>query len=419
VFNNRYASTHGWIRLSCAYADKADGGKHLRQRTLGESLGIVGDVSIFTAFRDALSGLEYLHRARDLADRGLNLQLHAYQTHTFLHWRDLHADAAHPWGELCDSLAGRGVPSLDDALRDLQLRPVHEALRGTLDSTLAEAFASCAMMKDGAERSAAVASALGMVHHRAGVLLAEIERYAASGAGETAGIAAQHDWHGHATLAQSSLVDRLEASLRLPVLYGRIARSWAAEAHSVLPFGEASHATSAVVWRTVLGWCAVEALGRLQSPAHPEAAATAVFEALRLREPLAQAFAFPSAPGDEHWRSAARVRAAFAHSSPTSAPLSWIHDPDVAWLIGVHQHEGVGYFNKEDFERLLWWMALPDLLDIAREEHPDLGKLDTLREEIAERAHVAARGGYKVEMLEEFAAFGIRTREEKLEQQRQ
>jgi hypothetical protein len=170
----------------------------------------------------------------------------------------------------------------------------------------------------------------------------------------------------------------------------------------------------------VLGWCAVEALGRLQSPPHPEAAAAVVFDALRLREPLAQAFAVPDAPAEHHWRWAARLRAAFAHSSRTSAPFSWIHDPDVAWLIGVHQHEGVGYFNKEHFERLLWWMALPDLLDIAQEEHPDPGKLDLVREEIAERAQMAARGGYKVEMLEELAALGgMRSREEKLEQQRQ
>jgi hypothetical protein len=371
---------------------------------------------MFAAFRDALTGLEYLHRARDLADRGLNLQLHAYQTHTFLHWRDLRADAAHPWGELCDSLAGRGVPSLDDALHNLQLRPVHEALRGVVDSTLAEALARCSLMKEGSERTTAVASTLGVLQHRAGVLLAEAERYVASGAGETAGVAADLACHGNAAPALTSLVERLDAALRLPALY-QLAAAPRVEAHVVLPLGDAWHSKSVAVWSTVLGWCVLETLGRLQNPSEPEGAAAALFEALRLREPLARAFAFPGDPQEDHWRAAARLRASFAHASRTSAPLSWVHDPDVAWLIGVHNYEGVGYFVREDFERLLWWMALPHLLEIAQEENPDPSRLRVVNGEISERIEMAARGGYKVEMLEEFAALNrLRMGEERLQE---
>jgi threonine dehydratase len=50
----------------------------------------------------------------------LQLELHAYQSHVFLDWRDLHEDASHPWGQLCDALSGRGVPSLEDALAPFQ-----------------------------------------------------------------------------------------------------------------------------------------------------------------------------------------------------------------------------------------------------------------------------------------------------------
>src|SRR5262249_46281980 len=75
VFNNRYASTRGWIRLSCAYAEKSAAGKHMKQRSLGEAFGLAKDSPLFIACRDAFTGLEYLHRARDLAERGLNLEL--------------------------------------------------------------------------------------------------------------------------------------------------------------------------------------------------------------------------------------------------------------------------------------------------------------------------------------------------------
>ena len=46
------------------------------------------------AFRDSLTGLEYLRRASDLLDHGLTLELHAYQCHVFLDWRELRSTAA-------------------------------------------------------------------------------------------------------------------------------------------------------------------------------------------------------------------------------------------------------------------------------------------------------------------------------------
>lgn len=416
VFNNRYPSTRGWVRLSCAYAEKTADGKHLRQRTLGESLGLPADPSVFAAYRDAFTGLEFLHRARDLAQRGLNLELHAYQTNVFLDWRDLHEDLAHPWGSLCDLLAGRGVPSLEDALRDLRLKPVHQALRAVVDPALAEALAGCVLMREGSERAARASSVIETVRDRAGALLVEVESYASSAAGKGAATTTERDWRGNAGLAQDSLSDRIEAALKLPVLYKKAAARWPAEARAVLPLDDKPRPQTAAVWRAVLGWCALEAVGRLQDPNNPEAAAAQLFDTLRLRGPLADALAAPGIAGEEHWRAAARLRASFAHSSRSTAPDSWIHDPDVAWLIGVHPHEGVDYLVKEHFERLLWWMALRGLLDWAGDARPDLDKLDLVKGEISERMQTVALGGYRVESLAESAALdGVREREEKLQ----
>ena len=422
VFNNRYASTHGWVRLSCAYAEKTPAGKHLRQRTLGESLGFGAELSMFAACRDAFTGLEYLHRSRDLAERGMHLELHAYQTHAFLDWRDLHEDAAHPWGELCDALAGRGVSSLEDALRDLQLKPVHEALRNMVDPALAKSLADCTLlkMKKGAQRASHAASALKIIRQRAGVLLAEAERYSCSAAGKDAGVSADHHWRTNAPLAQEDLLDRVNAALKLPALCKDAAARWPAEAHAVLPLSDGPYPQTVTVWSALLGWCAMEAIGRLQDPAKPEAAAAQLFDALRLRQPLAKAFAADAVPGEEDWRMAARLRASFAHSSRANAPFSWIHDPDVAWVIGVHQHEGVSYLVKEHFERLLWWMAMPRLLEIAGQPKPDLDKLDLIAEEISQRMQAVANGGYRVEALEESAPLdGLREREGKLQKETQ
>jgi hypothetical protein len=103
------------------------------------------------------------------------------------------------------------------------------------------------------------------------------------------------------------------------------------------------------------------------------------------------------------------VRAAFAHApwSPgiklvldRPTPLfSWLHDPDVAWLIGLHEHEGLRYFNKELSERLLWWMALRAMLAIAADPKPDREAVRDLEHQLERRMRAAAKAGYSVEAL--------------------
>jgi hypothetical protein len=391
VFNNRYASTRGWIRLSCAYAEKSPAGKHMNQKTLGEAFGLSRDAALFIAYRDAFSGLEYLHRARDLAERGLNLELHAYQTHVFLDWCDLHEDAAHPWGELCGVLGGRGVASLDDALRDLRLRPVHQALRAVVTPELAEALAECSGMKGGTSRSARVASLRETLLHRTRIVLVEIDRYLAN--------SGRHPSASREAL--DALINRIETALRIPAISKSGVVAWPDEAREVLPLGESSHPEALLVWTSVLAWAVMEAIGRVQDHRHPETAAVKLFDTLRLRHPIAEALNAAGASGEEQWRGAARVRALLAHSSHPNAPYSWIQDPDVAWLMGVHHHEGSAYVVKEHFERVLWWMALPALLEIAGAQEPDLERLEAIRDQISERIQAMASGGYKMEEMEE------------------
>ncbi len=142
VYNNRYGTAHGTIHFSAAYADKGAG--QLHRQSLSEGLGLNPASGAVIAWRDSLTGLEYLRRANDLSERGLNLNLHAYQCHVFLDWRELYASAEEPWDRLCDQLNGRGVPNLEDALVNLELRPVHDALRQQLDPAIVRLLADLA-----------------------------------------------------------------------------------------------------------------------------------------------------------------------------------------------------------------------------------------------------------------------------------
>jgi glycosidase len=405
VFNNRYSTTHGWLRVSCAYAAKAaDGRKHLLQRTLGESFALSMDASMFVACRDSFTGLEYLHRARDLAERGLNLSLHAYQTHVFLDWRDLREDEFHPWGQLCDQLAGRGVSSLDDALRALQLKPLHESLRVLVDPALAEGLADWSTRQDPLEAAhdGEPLSTMETIRHRSGVLLAEAERCLSHIGFEAGGrIMADRRPSGPPATTQERVLQRVRAAHRLVMVTKQAGVRWPRAAQLVLPVSGAGREEKIAVWSTILAWSAVESIAGLRGGRDPEGLATQLFDVLRLREPLAEAFAACGWDGEEKWRAAARLRAAFAHSSSPASLQLWIHDPDVAWLIGVHQYEDVNYIVKEHFERLLWWMALRDFLTVAAGPHPDAERLAAISNGVELVLGSIAKSGYRVEALEE------------------
>ena len=411
VYLNRYSDTAGWIRASCTYSEKTDGGKRLRQRTLGEAFGLGHDGRMFAACRDAVTGLEYLHRASDLAGKGMRLELKAYKCHVFLDWRDIRDDGRRPWGELCDMLGGRGVPSLEDALHALELKPIHDALRALLEPALVKSLAECAApSKTGRDGSGKlIRNAL----QRARVFFDESRRYAKSAGNEVSAPDISGGWKAESEVVLARLQQHLEAALRLPALERAFSRTWPPGACSVLPSAQASPAECLPTWGAVLAWCALEVLGWMKQAADPQRAAAALFDSLRLREPLADGFSALGLAGEERWRAAARVRAALAHASwgpgaeiaahhPPAGPFSWIHDPDVAWLIGVHEYEGVRYFNKEAFERLLWWMALPALLGIASTPEDTAG-LKELEGELQSRMGAAAAAGYRVESLLERA----------------
>ncbi len=122
VYHNRSGETYGWVRTSAAYFDKANGVLH--QLTLGEGLGIGAEPDVYLTFRDQLSGLEYIRDCGDVCEKGLYLELGAYQAHVFVDFRMVQDDRQHTWKHLCQTLNDSGTPSLSQMQVELPLQPV-------------------------------------------------------------------------------------------------------------------------------------------------------------------------------------------------------------------------------------------------------------------------------------------------------
>ncbi len=133
VYHNRFAETAGTIRRSVTYAVKnADGSKSQVSRSLADSLAIPTDPAAIIRFRDEHAGLEYLAQAPGFHESGLRLELHAYDTRVLTGFMEVRDATGAPWRRLAADLGDRGIPSVEDALRDIELAPVHRALESAV-----------------------------------------------------------------------------------------------------------------------------------------------------------------------------------------------------------------------------------------------------------------------------------------------
>ncbi len=167
IFHNRFGDTAGFINNAAPMLKPWRGEEQTPvHHRLGESLGLADSEDMFVVFRDLVSGLEYIRSSREIRDRGLFVQLDAYQLHVFWQLREVSDDEGVLWAPLVKTLQGHGVEDIDVARRQLKFAPVLGPWRRVLElmaaggesETLEEAllvwFVAC-MKMEGLSGSAA------------------------------------------------------------------------------------------------------------------------------------------------------------------------------------------------------------------------------------------------------------------------
>ncbi len=438
VYHNKFASTSGTLHHSAARADKASGA--LFTVRIHEALGLPHDGDDILAYQDNASGLHFLRRAGEIRERGLHLNLGAYQYHLFQNWRTMHSTAEYPWATLCSDLNGTGVWSLDDAMAKFKLRPVHEALRVALNADVLRCYsdlieAESVDQTTGHTRAAKAPcsredtlatleksgeqffrAALASLHGTVGVRADDSAQSGRTLQAQSNGSKQSPEKNPEATSTRTQTFldppraarDRyhqlLQTASKLPGLEGAFAHGWPPDARAVLP--SYSPQTSAVtVWAPVVAWCLLRSLADTfpQSQNIGEA-----FDRLYLRSAIADAFHPLGIEGDAAYRAAARVRILltqprFEGQLPALPTLDW-DDPDIVWLTGLHEAQGHRYFNKEAHEQLVWWMILPALIDTAEQDPAAKSAktrkmLRTLEDEAAGSAAAAQTAGYRLDEM--------------------
>ncbi|MGA8937806.1 MAG: alpha-amylase family glycosyl hydrolase, partial [Acidobacteriaceae bacterium] len=320
LYNNRYGSTHGTIKMSVGFLEKQSGA--LRQKSVYEGLRLPWDDDVILAYRDTAQGLEYLRRARDFRDHGLTVELRGYQHVVLLDWRELRPTEAYPWDRLCDALHGSGVYSVDEALSQLRLQPLVDTLHRTISEGTIRGFAKAAYasltreleIEAKAGKKAAKKVAVAEVSAvddgvrefvegaqrfvETAVYLAEIGGAQLDGGGLA--------WVSDVVTTESAPSEEDAASIagaaiRLPWMVLKFPETMQAAARSVLPSSDVL-VPAAQTWAPVMAWMA---LRTVPSPAE----ALTLYDALRLRHVFAEVFSAVGLHGEPAWRAAAQVRA--------------------------------------------------------------------------------------------------------------
>ncbi len=123
--NNKYEQAGGRIHFSAPKLTRMDSGKEPVSVSLGKALELKDDDRVFYVFREHFSGLEYIRRGKDLCRDGLQWNLNGFEYKLFWDFREVY-DENGEYENLFWKI-GAGVPSVEKALDEMRLQPLHNS----------------------------------------------------------------------------------------------------------------------------------------------------------------------------------------------------------------------------------------------------------------------------------------------------
>ncbi|MCW5854218.1 MAG: alpha-amylase, partial [Anaerolineae bacterium] len=438
VYHNKLAEVKGWLKTSAPYLDKSQTDRPLARQDLAQGLALGADTSLFTVFRDTMTGLEYIRSNQDLHQRGLYVELGAYRYHVFQEFREVQETAWQPYAQLAHQLGGRGVPSIEEALRELVLTPVLYPFSAVVNAdTFRRLMDELAPVADGGRQAAegreqkaeggwqaAVDEAtpslvlrppsavedegdlptlpilLDEVEEKVTVLLTEIKGFE-GGTGDPAAIAAE-------------IRRELEALAAIPRLAEQVPAPDVADYPAAVAYLRAGLDHDPEAWGAVLAWIFTHSLGKIVTDAGFEQQSRTWLDEWRLGRVIAQTLIALGVEEAVALRAVAAVRVFVAHQATFDTDLhpshqayqllqAWLKDQDIRQLLQVNRFQNALWFNQEAFERLVWGMLLRTTIRLtAQPDQP----AETVAEALATRYRIVeqmrraqAQSSYQVEKL--------------------
>jgi glycosidase len=123
LYNNSYYETEGSIAFSAPKMISGNGGMK-RPHHITELLNIKPYREYYYIYTDHRTQLQYLISGKEIAENGFKIYLFGYQYRVCLYFREVY-DREGKYEKLYYLLNGKGVSSVDEALKEMELLPLH------------------------------------------------------------------------------------------------------------------------------------------------------------------------------------------------------------------------------------------------------------------------------------------------------
>ncbi|MFI5237560.1 MAG: alpha-amylase family glycosyl hydrolase, partial [Ignavibacteriales bacterium] len=123
MFNNSYYETEGTITFSNAKMISGNGGMK-NPNHISELLNIKPFPNNYYIYSDHRTNLQHIISGKDIAQNGFRIRLSGYQYRVCLHFKEVY-DVDGKFEKLYHLLNGKGVVSIDEALKEMELLPLH------------------------------------------------------------------------------------------------------------------------------------------------------------------------------------------------------------------------------------------------------------------------------------------------------
>ena len=399
VYHNKFANTAGWIRTSAAYLDKGAG--KLAQKSLSEGLAIHRDENSFVIFRDQTSGLEFIRNSQELCDQGLYIQLDAYQRHVFIDFRQVSGDAQHSYRQLAALLNGRGVPSIDEALREWHLQSIHQPFRELVN---AEMFRQLLEMRARRGRTPfrPVAAWLDEIEEKYLRLAREAKRFS-GGIGDEIELAKQVRREVEVVLqlrGKSTADRRRQTAKSLSAVNGL---------RSVRKYLK-SHLADDSAWATMFAWVFVHRLAQVQGNGDAVARSRSWLDEWMLGKLIARALIEFGLTEARARQSVAVIKLMTTHQQWYSfggarkhqasvALQAWLDDAEVEQFLQVNRYNDILWFNKEAFEMVLGRMFAVAFVSLTASDKRAAKKIVAVHEVIKALLKAEKKSKFQVDKL--------------------
>jgi hypothetical protein len=326
-----------------------------------------------------VTGLEYIRNSRELWEKGLYVELDAYQYHIFIDFREVRDNQWQQYAQIANYLNGRGAPSVEDVFKEILLQPLQHTFKELINTDIFDRLIEARVIQADVKPDQTIVEE---IEQKMVNLLLEAKKF--SGGTEE-----------ERTIARE-VGRKLDVVLNLPT----ISRQF--------PWVDAREVTKENFW-ILLSWLFVHALGKVVNQKDFPEVSRSWIDEWRLGITIVSVLGELGLDETASWRSVILIKLLTTHQGWFETKRAYrvleslLKDNEVQQFLQTNRYNDILWFNREAFDDLLWWLRLLAAIEISsdpqRPAHQAAKDLEDCYGIMQRLKEAAKKSGYQVEKL--------------------